>query len=507
MHNKIIIVDFGSPHTQLIARKVRALNVYCEIHPFNNLPTLDGSIKGIILAHGAREFFKDDVEPIKLKGILEDLPILGIGDGAMLLLNEHGIKCQLRENGEASPKVSFTISPHSALFKDKNSIENVTHTNVECSNLPEIFIAHFTNQKQLIAFENKDKKAYGVFVHPDFFVSPDGIDTLKNFVVDACGCKQDWTPASFVQESIEILQKQLQNDKVVLGLSGGVDSSVAALLIHRAIGKNLTCIFVDNGLLRRNEFNEVLASYKQLGLNIKAVDAKQQFYNALKGVSNPEQKRKNIGKTFIDVFDKAAVEVGGAKWLAQGTIYPDVIESVSVKGSSVSVKSHHNVGGLPKHMDLQIVEPLRYLFKDEIRRVGDVLQLPHNILYRHPFPGPGLGIRILGEVTPEKVHILQQADGIYIDGLRKNGLYDKIWQAGAILLPIQTVGVTNHERTYEFVVALRAVTSVDGMTAQWYPLPYEFLQDISNQIIHEVKGINRVVYDVSSKPPATIEWE
>lgn len=507
MHNKILIVDFGSPHTQLIARKVRELDVYCEIHPFNNLPSLDESIKGIIVAHGPFENFMEDGQLVKLKEIDKNLPILGVGHGAMLLLNKHGIKSHLKENGNESSKTSFTISPHSILFKDKNSIENVSFINFEFSNISEQFITHFTNQRQLVAFENKDKQAYGILAHPEFFMSSNGLDTLKNFVVSVCGCKQDWTPTSFVEESIEILQKQLKDDKVVLGLSGGVDSSVAALLIHRAIGKNLTCIFVDNGLLRRNEFEEVLASYKQLGLNIKAVDAKQQFYNVLKGVSNPEEKRKNIGKTFIDVFDKAAIEVGGAKWLAQGTIYPDVIESVSVKGSSVSVKSHHNVGGLPKHMDLQIVEPLRYLFKDEIRRVGDALQLPYNILHRHPFPGPGLGIRILGEVTPEKVHILQQADGIYIDGLKKHGLYDKIWQAGAILLPIQTVGVTNHERTYEFVVALRAVTSVDGMTAQWYPLPYNFLEEISNRIIHEVVGINRVVYDVSSKPPATIEWE
>ena len=507
MHNKILVIDFGSPYTQLVARKIRDLDVYCEIHPYTNLPSIDGSIRGIILSDGPAENFDSATPLINLKDMVGKLPILSLGHNAHLIAQHFGFKPSIMGDFGIEKEINLSDSRNSALFKGINKLVNAQILEKFEVNLPTHFYAITSTNAQLIAFESQQDKTSGVLAHPRIYQTPEGKAILQNFVVAICGCKQDWTPATFVKESIEILKNQLGNDKVVLGLSGGVDSSVAGLLIHKAIGENLTCIFVDTGLLRKNEFEQVLNSYKTLGLNIIAVDAKQKFYDKLKGITDPEQKRKSIGSTFIDVFDQAAQEVGGAKWLAQGTIYPDVIESVSVKGTAVSVKSHHNVGGLPKHMDLKIVEPLRYLFKDETRRVGKELQLPENILNRHPFPGPGLGIRILGEVTPEKVSILQEADGIYVDALRQQGLYEKIWQAGAILLPIQTVGVTNHKRTYEFVVALRAVNSVDGMTADWYPLPYEFLKDISNKIIKEVNGVNRVVYDISAKPPATIEWE
>jgi len=364
-----------------------------------------------------------------------------------------------------------------------------------------------TEDVKVGAFEVIGETTYGIQFHPEVYHTSEGMNLLKNFIVNICGCAQTWTPASFVEEAVSQLKQQLGDDKVVLGLSGGVDSSVASFLLHRAIGKNLTCIFVDNGLLRKNEFAQVLDSYKSLGLNVIGVDASQRFYNDLKGIADPELKRKSIGKNFIEVFDDEAHKIKDVKWLAQGTIYPDVIESLSVNGPSATIKSHHNVGGLPEKMKLKIVEPLRLLFKDEVRRVGKELGLPQNILGRHPFPGPGLGIRILGEVSPEKVMLLQEADHIFIQGLHESGLYEKIWQAGTMLLPVQTVGVMGDERTYEFVIALRAVTSTDGMTADWYPLPYEFLAKVSNDIINKVKGVNRVVYDVSSKPPATIEWE
>jgi GMP synthase (glutamine-hydrolysing) len=364
-----------------------------------------------------------------------------------------------------------------------------------------------TDDVKVGAFQIFEEETFGIQFHPEVYHTTEGLSMLRNFVVDVCGCVQDWTPASFVNETVENLKNQLNNDTVLLGLSGGVDSSVAALLLHKAIGKNLICIFVDNGLLRKDEFHQVLNSYKTLGLNVIGVDAKQKFFKDLIGISDPELKRKSIGKNFIEVFEHEALKLDNVKWLAQGTIYPDVIESISVNGPSATIKSHHNVGGLPEKMNLKVVEPLRLLFKDEVRRVGNELGLPINILGRHPFPGPGLGIRVLGEVSEEKVRLLQEADSIYINGLRQFDLYDKIWQAGAMLLPVQTVGVMGDERTYEYVVALRAVTSTDGMTADWYPLPYDFMAKISNEIINRVKGINRVVYDISSKPPATIEWE
>jgi len=364
-----------------------------------------------------------------------------------------------------------------------------------------------TNDVEVAGFKFTDDETYCLQFHPEVFHSTDGPTIIKNFLVDICGFEQDWTPDSFVEETVESLSEQIGNDKVVLGLSGGVDSSVAAVLVHKAIAENLYCIFVDNGLLRKNEFEEVLEQYKDLGLNVLGVDAKDKFYNALKGLKDPEEKRKAIGKTFIDVFDEEAHKLEGVKWLGQGTIYPDVIESVSVKGPSATIKSHHNVGGLPDYMKLKLVEPLRNLFKDEVRRVGYSMGLSKEILGRHPFPGPGLGIRILGDITPEKVHMLQEVDAIYINGLKEDGLYDEVWQAGSILLPVQSVGVMGDERTYENAVALRAVSSTDGMTADWVHLPYEFLARISNRIINNVKGINRVVYDISSKPPATIEWE
>ncbi len=509
MHQKILILDFGSQYTQLIARRVRELNVYCEIHPFNHYPALDSSVKGVILS--GSPFSVRDVNSPKpdLTGIKGKYPLLGVCYGAQLLSITNGGDVQpskSREYGRATLKV---VDKSCRLFDGLPNTSQVWMSHGDTiTSIPANFkITASTDDVKVGAFEVNNEITYGIQFHPEVYHTSEGMKMLKNFVVDICGCEQTWTPASFVEESVAQLKRQLGNDKVVLGLSGGVDSSVAALLLHKAIGKNLTCIFVDNGLLRKDEFPQVLDSYKHLGLNVIGVDANQRFYNDLKGISDPEKKRKSIGNNFIEVFDLEAHKISNVKWLGQGTIYPDVIESVSVNGPSATIKSHHNVGGLPEKMNLKIVEPLRLLFKDEVRRVGKELELPQNILGRHPFPGPGLGIRVLGEVSPEKVNLLQEADHIYIQGLHEFGLYDKIWQAGTILLPVQSVGVMGDERTYEYVVALRAVTSTDGMTADWYPLPYEFLSKISNDIINKVKGINRVVYDVSSKPPATIEWE
>ncbi|HCT31315.1 MAG TPA: GMP synthase (glutamine-hydrolyzing) [Bacteroidales bacterium] len=509
MHQKILILDFGSQYTQLIARRVRELNVYCEIHPFNHYPALDSSVKGVILS--GSPFSVRDINSPKpdLSQIKGKYPLLGVCYGAQLLSLTNGGDVQpskSREYGRAMLKV---VDKSCRLFDGLSQTSQVWMSHGDTiTTIPSNFkITASTDDVKVGAFEVNAETTYGIQFHPEVYHTTEGMRMLKNFVVDICGCAQTWTPASFVEESVGQLKKQLGNDKVVLGLSGGVDSSVAALLLHKAIGQNLTCIFVDNGLLRKDEFSQVLDSYKHLGLNVIGVDASQRFYNDLKGISDPEKKRKSIGKNFIEVFDVEAHKISDVKWLGQGTIYPDVIESVSVNGPSATIKSHHNVGGLPEKMNLKIVEPLRLLFKDEVRRVGKELELPQNILGRHPFPGPGLGIRVLGEVSPEKVRLLQEADQIYIQGLQEFGLYDKIWQAGTILLPVQSVGVMGDERTYEYVVALRAVTSTDGMTADWYPLPYEFLSKISNDIINKVKGINRVVYDVSSKPPATIEWE
>ncbi len=509
MHNKILILDFGSQYTQLIARRVRELNVYCEIHPFNHIPAIDSSIKGIILS-GSPFSVHDPNSPrpnvFEFRG---KLPLLGVCYGAQLLAHTQGgsvMRSTIREYGRAMLNVN---DRNSKLFRGVTSRTQVWMSHGDTiATIPYGFhVVASTDDIPVGAFEADNEPTFGIQFHPEVYHTSEGLDMLRNFVVDICGCLQDWTPASFVDETMSQLKNLLGNDRVVLGLSGGVDSSVAALLLHRAIGKNLTCIFVDNGLLRKDEFSQVLDSYKNLGLNVVGVDASQKFYTDLKGISDPELKRKSIGKNFIEVFDAEAIKLTDVKWLAQGTIYPDVIESVSVNGPSATIKSHHNVGGLPEKMDLKIVEPLRLLFKDEVRRVGKELGLPSFILGRHPFPGPGLGIRVLGEVTKEKVKLLQEADSIYINGLRQHNLYDNIWQAGAILLPVQSVGVMGDERTYEYVVALRAVTSTDGMTADWYPMPYEFLSKISNEIINRVKGINRVVYDVSSKPPATIEWE
>lgn len=509
MHNKILILDFGSQYTQLIARRVRELNVYCEIHPFNNYPAIDETVKGVILSGSPFSVHDPEAPKPDLSKIKGKKPLLGVCFGAQLLASESGGKVMPSNNREYGRAILSTINSSSVLFKGiaNNTQVWMSHGDT-ITNIPSNFrVVASTNDVEVGAFEVANEKTFGIQFHPEVYHTTEGLSILRNFVVDVCECKQDWTPASFVNETIKTLKNKLGNDKVVLGLSGGVDSSVAALLLHNAIGKNLTCIFVDNGLLRKDEFAQVLDSYKSLGLNVIGVDAKQKFYNDLKGITDPELKRKSIGKNFIEVFDEEAHKIRNVKWLAQGTIYPDVIESISVNGPSATIKSHHNVGGLPEKMNLSIVEPLRLLFKDEVRRVGNELKLPLNILNRHPFPGPGLGIRVLGEVTEERVKLLQDADNIYINCLKQFDLYNKIWQAGAILLPVQTVGVMGDERTYEFVVALRAVTSTDGMTADWYPLPYEFMAKVSNEIINKVKGINRVVYDISSKPPATIEWE
>jgi len=509
MHQKIVILDFGSQYTQLIARRIRELNVYCEIYPYNHYPELDSSVKGVILS-GSPFSVRDPKAPMPdLSGIKGKYPLLGICYGAQLLSHTNGgevLPSKIREYGRATIEVVDSTCKLFAGLSDHSQVW-MSHGDT-ISKIPSNFkITASTADVKVGAFQVLNEKTYGIQFHPEVYHSTEGAKLLKNFVVSICGCDQSWTPASFIEESIAILRKTLGNDKVVLGLSGGVDSSVAAILLHKAIGKNLTCIFVDNGLLRKNEFHDVLESYKHLGLNVIGVDASQKFYDDLKGVTDPEAKRKVIGRDFIEVFDVEAKKISEVKWLGQGTIYPDVIESISVKGPSATIKSHHNVGGLPEKMNLKVIEPLKLLFKDEVRLVGKELGLPAAILGRHPFPGPGLGIRILGEVTAEKVKLLQEADSIYVQGLKETGLYEKIWQAGVILLPVQSVGVMGDERTYEFVVALRAVTSTDGMTADWYPFPHEFLARISNEIINRVKGINRVVYDVSSKPPATIEWE
>ncbi|MCX7728295.1 MAG: glutamine-hydrolyzing GMP synthase [Bacteroidia bacterium] len=509
MHQKILILDFGSQYTQLIARKIRELNVFCEVHPFNFQIELNQSIKGIVLS-GSPFSVNDDNAPIPfLDNFLGKVPVLGICYGAQLLAKLHGgkvEKSQIREYGRAR---LTEINKTSLLLRNIPNGSQVWMSHGDSIlELPKEFTRTASTETiPVAAFESKDKKIFAVQFHPEVYHSECGMQVLSNFVKSIGGCVGDWTPQSFVDETIQMIQQTVGNEKVVLGLSGGVDSSVAALLLHQSIGKNLYCIFIDNGLLRKNEFEQVLHSYQDLGLNVIGINAQEKFYSALKGITDPEQKRKIIGKTFIDVFDEEAHKIQDVKWLAQGTIYPDVIESVSVKGPSVTIKSHHNVGGLPEKMKLKVIEPLRMLFKDEVRRVGKLLHLPNIILNRHPFPGPGLAIRIIGEITPEKIAILQEADNLYIEHLKTSGWYDKIWQAGAILLNTRSVGVMGDERTYEYVVALRAVHSTDGMTADWVHLPYELLADISNSIINKVKGVNRVVYDISSKPPATIEWE
>lgn len=504
----IVILDHGSQYTQLIARKVRELHVYCEIHPYNKVPDFGSEVAGVILS-GSPCSVRDEDAPKPDLWFKGKLPVLGVCYGAQYLVSAFGgnvVASKIREYGRAN--LTY-INRESKLMKDVpfNSQVWMSHGDT-IESMPKGYeVICSTDSVKNAGYKIEGEETYAIQFHPEVYHSTDGLTILKNFVVDICGCRQEWTEDAFVETTIKELQEKLQEDKVVLGLSGGVDSSVAAMLLHKAIGDSLNCIFVDNGLLRKNEFENVLESYRDMGLNVIGVDAKSVFYKALNGLTDPEKKRKAIGKTFIDVFDAEAAKLKDVKWLAQGTIYPDVIESCSVKGPSVTIKSHHNVGGLPDYMKLKLVEPLRSLFKDEVRRVGKSLGLKDELLKRHPFPGPGLAIRILGEVNEEKVRILQEVDDIFISNLRSSGLYDKVWQAGAVLLPIQSVGVMGDERTYERVVALRAVESVDGMTADWSHLPYDFLAKVSNEIINKVKGVNRVCYDISSKPPATIEWE
>lgn len=508
MLQQILILDFGSQYTQLIARRVRELNVYCEIHPFNKVPELTSDIKGVILS-GSPCSVRDNGAPTVDIAKFEKIPVLGVCYGAQLIAQQHGgevLPSHSREYGRAR---LTTVDHHNELLKEISLDTQVWMSHADTiAKIPGDFeIIASTPSVVIAAYKVKNKDVYGIQFHPEVTHTTEGKNLLRNFVLHICGCAQDWTPDQFVDTTIAELKRKLGDDQVVMALSGGVDSTVAATLIHRAIGKNLHCIFVDNGLLRKNEFQQVLDSYQHMGLNIKGVDAKEKFYTGLKDLTEPEAKRKSIGKTFIDVFDEEAHRIKDVKWLGQGTIYPDVIESVSVNGPSQTIKSHHNVGGLPAKMKMKVVEPLNTLFKDEVRVIGKTLGIDSTILGRHPFPGPGLGIRILGDITAEKVRILQEVDNIFISGLREHGLYDKVWQAGAMLLPIQSVGVMGDERTYERVVNLRAVTSTDGMTADWAHLPYEFLAAVSSDIINKVKGVNRVVYDISSKPPATIEWE
>ena len=508
MIDKILILDFGSQYTQLIARRVRELNVYCEIHPYNKIPSLD-NVSGVVLSGSPSSVRQEDAPTPDLSNILDKIPLLGICYGAQWLIHHHGGKVQKSETREYG-RAMLKIENHQDPLLDNISSESqvwMSHGDTITDTPDHVINIARTEDVKNAAYRFLDRNIWGIQFHPEVYHTTEGKTLISNFVINIAKTSQNWTPDSFVDSTVEEIRNTVKNEHVVLGLSGGVDSSVAALLLHKAIGSQLTCIFVDNGLLRKNEFSDVLEKYKSLGLNVKGVDAKQIFYDALDGLKDPEDKRKAIGKTFIDVFDQEAQLLNNVKWLAQGTIYPDIIESVSVNGPSATIKSHHNVGGLPDYMKLKIIEPLKTLFKDEVRRVGKSIKLPEIILNRHPFPGPGLGIRILGDVNAEKVRILQEVDYIFIEGLKKYGLYNDVWQAGAILLPVQSVGVMGDERTYENAVALRAVSSTDGMTADWCHLPYEFLAEVSNQIINRVKGINRVTYDISSKPPATIEWE
>lgn len=508
----ILILDFGSQYTQLIARRIRELNVYCEIHPFNTPPEEfnEHPPKGIILSGGPKSVYDDDAPVMNLDYFEFNKPVLGICYGLQSLA--HALvpgsveKAEKREFGRAK----LIVDDDTGLLKNvqDNSVVWMSHGD-HIHDLPEQYkvIAH-TSNAPVAAVRHKEKEIYGVQFHPEVVHTEKGKEILQNFVINISGCKGDWTASSFIETEIESIREQVGDSKVICALSGGVDSTVVATLIHKAIGDQLLCIFVDNGLLRKNEFNEVLDTYKEhLHLPVKGVDASEKFLKNLEGVSDPEEKRIIIGNTFIEVFDEAISDQNNFKFLAQGTLYPDVIESVSFKGPSATIKSHHNVGGLPDKMNLDLIEPVRELFKDEVRGVGRELGIPESFIGRHPFPGPGLGIRVLGELSKEKLDLLREADSIFIHGLREYGLYDNVWQALAVLLPVQSVGVMGDERTYEYTIALRAVTSVDGMTADWARLPYEFLSEVSNRIINEVRGVNRVVYDVSSKPPATIEWE
>jgi GMP synthase (glutamine-hydrolysing) len=513
MTEKIIILDFGSQYTQLIARRLRELNVFCEIVPFNKFPKNDPFIKGVVLSGSPFSVLEDKALQIDLTEIINHYPILAVCYGAQYIAHKMGGKVARSEHREYGKAMLQAESTTDKLVGSLESVSQVWMSHGDTIlELPETFeiIAH-TEDIPVAAYKSKDgaftHPIYCLQFHPEVYHSLCGKDILSNFIHKVVKCKADWTPAHFVEDSVASLKAKLGNDKVLMGLSGGVDSTIAATLIHKAIGDNLYCIFLDNGLLRKDEFEQVLDSYEHMGLNIKGVRAGKQFLSELEGVSDPEKKRKIIGRVFIEVFEAEAKKIDGVKWLGQGTIYPDVIESVSVHGPSVTIKSHHNVGGLPDKLDLEIIEPLRMLFKDEVRRVGTQMGVNDELVGRHPFPGPGLAIRVLGAISEDKVKLCQEADAIFINNLKKHGLYDKVWQAGAILLPVQSVGVMGDERTYEFTIALRCVNSVDGMTAEWSNLPYDFLATVSSEIINQVKGINRVVYDISTKPPATIEWE
>ncbi len=509
MQNTVLILDFGSQYTQLIARRVREQNIYCEIHPFQKIPEDLSKYKAVILSGSPFSVLNENAPQVDLNSFRKKLPLLAVCYGAQYMVHHNGGEVEPAVTREFGRAHLSEIPVQDGLLADVplNSQVWMSHGDT-IKVMPEGFtVLASTPDVRNAAYKIDGEDTYGIQFHPEVYHSTDGKQILKNFLLNIAKCQQDWTPEAFVDFTVKDLQEKIGDDKMVLGLSGGVDSTVTAVLLNKAIGKNLYCIFVNNGLLRKNEFSDVLEQYKDMGLNVKGVDASDRFLSALAGVTDPETKRKTIGKLFIDVFDEEAKQISDVKYLAQGTIYPDVIESVSVNGPSVTIKSHHNVGGLPARMNLKIVEPMRSLFKDEVRNVGRELGIKAELLGRHPFPGPGLAIRILGDITAEKVRVLQEVDAIFVNGLKEDGLYDKVWQAGAILLPISSVGVMGDERTYEKVVALRAVESTDGMTADWVNLPYSFLQRISNQIINKVKGVNRVVYDISSKPPATIEWE
>jgi GMP synthase (glutamine-hydrolysing) len=511
MTEKILILDFGSQYTQLIARTVREANVYCEIIPYNKEIIYEPGLKGIILGGSPFSVNEENALQADIKAMTAKVPVLGVCYGAQLTAKIYGGRVEKSDKREYGRAI-FSITKADTLLENVSPSSQVWMSHSDTiKELPAGFeLLGTTESIPVAAFKrtaDNEQPLYGLQFHPEVYHSAEGKTIIKNFLVNICYCSQDWTPAHFITDTVEALKKQIGNKKVIMGLSGGVDSTVADTLIHKAIGENLFGIFVDNGVLRKHEFEDVLEIYNKLGLHVIGVDAKEHFYKKLSGKTDPEEKRKAIGGGFIEIFDQEAHKIEGVELLGQGTIYPDVIESLSVHGPSATIKSHHNVGGLPDTMKLGLVEPLRALFKDEVRRVGLELGIPHEMLFRHPFPGPGLGIRILGEVTAEKVRLLQDADAIYTNGLKKHNLYSSVWQAGTILLPVKSVGVMGDERTYEFTVALRAVTSVDGMTADWAHLPYEFLADISNEIINNVPGINRVVYDISSKPPATIEWE
>lgn len=508
MEETIYILDFGSQYTQLIARRVRELNVYCEIHPYNYVPDFTPSVKGVILSGSPCSVREEGAPQPHFDVLNSPVPVLGVCYGAQWLAQSQGGTVEaslIREYGRAH----LHIKQHDPLLSLMDQATQVWMSHGDSiTALPKDFeIIADTDSIPVAAFRHTQKDIYGIQFHPEVTHSIQGAQLLHNFVYGICACTGSWTPAHYVESTVNELKEKLGQDKVVLGLSGGVDSTVAATLIHKAIGERLFCIFVNNGLLRKNEFEDVLEAYKLLGLNVKGVDASERFLHALKGINDPEQKRKIIGGMFIDVFDEEAHRIEDVSWLGQGTIYPDVIESVSLKGPSATIKSHHNVGGLPEKMKLKLVEPLRMLFKDEVRAIGREMHIPEQFLARHPFPGPGLAIRIIDDITPEKVRMVQDADAIFIQALKDHGLYDRIWQAGAIFLPVRSVGVMGDERTYEHVICLRAVTSVDGMTADWADLPRDFLAEVSNRIINSIKGINRVVYDISSKPPSTIEWE